>query len=204
MWLSTDPVKRFLECLTQDLALTLTQASRRFGIEMETIKSLEESGELYVTEDSLKVTHESRQKQKVTFLCHDERTAQRPGTTLRHMAGVAEMRYKLGSPRWALTLLNNPNSRSISPQIPDATWYATGHRNAIAIEFDTGSQPLKTVTEKAAVYWREQRTQIWSAPSARRANSLLGILEEVVKDPMMYWVFVVDWTGGENRIDPSI
>jgi glutamyl/glutaminyl-tRNA synthetase len=195
---STEQVKRLLECLKQDLALTLTQASRRFDIELETVKSLEESGQLYVTEDSLKVTHESRQKQKVTFLCHDERTAQRPGTTLRHMAGVAEMRYKLGSPRWALTLLNNPNSRSISTQIPDATWYAIGHQNAIAIEFDTGSQALKTISEKAAVYWQEQRTQIWAAPSARRANSILNILEDAIPDPLMFWVFVVDWTGDED------
>jgi Replication-relaxation len=201
---SIEPVKTLLACLKQDFALTLTQASRRFGIEIETVTALEESEDLYVTEDSLKVTHESRQKQKVTFLCHDERTSQRPGTTLRHLAGIAEMRYKLGSPRWALTLLNNPNSRSISTQIPDATWYATGHQNGIALEFDTGSQPLKTITEKAAVYCKENRTQIWAAPSAKRAESILKILEEVVEDPLMYWVFVVDWTADENPNKPPI
>jgi hypothetical protein len=201
---SIEPVKILLACLKQDLALTLAQASRRFGIEIETVTALEESGELHVTEDSLKLTHESRQKQKVTFLCHDERTSQRPGTTLRHLAGIAEMRYKLGSPRWALTLLNNPNSRSISTQIPDATWYATGHQNGIALEFDTGSQPLKTITEKAAVYWQEQRTQIWASPSASRANSVLKILEDSIPDPLMFWVFVVDWTADENPNEPPI
>jgi hypothetical protein len=186
-----------LEILKHDHAMTVAVVQKRFGLMLEDLEILEHNGVIHLVNHELAVTHGSRQSHDITFVCRDVKTANRPGTSLRHLAGIAEMRYRLGSPRWEISMLQNPNSWSpfTGSVIPDALWYEPGNERPTAIEFDTGSHKLETVREKVEVYKRFGTKQIWAAPSARRAMSIVAVLEHSGCDPLMWQVFAIDWFG---------
>lgn len=190
--MDNDQIADFLAHVAADRAIT-TVALTEFGIDATALKRLERAGQIYVCEHRLRRTHESRQDQTVGFVCRDERTADRPGTTLRHYAGIAEMRRRLLCPRWTLTMLERPAHDG--EVLPDAIWHAPGIEHYVAIEFDTSSQPLWTVKEKGRHYHGHGISHYWGTTSARRAENLRATLESVAGDALSYWVFVVDWMG---------
>jgi hypothetical protein len=102
----SDPVTVLLDTVKRDHAMTASMVSYRFGINQHALKTLEQSGQIFLVKRSLTITHETRKPRDLTFVCRDQRTANRPGTTLRHLAGVGEMRRRLGSPNWTFGMPN--------------------------------------------------------------------------------------------------
>ena len=72
--------------------------------------------------------------QRVQFVTLERKVARYPAASLRHLAGVAEMRRLIGAPReqWC-----SEASKRFASEVPDAS---LGHpRGNVAVEYDAGS-----------------------------------------------------------------
>ena len=188
-------INTFLRSLKLDHAITAPRVGKHYGINEKTLDDLEQAGKIYSTKRDYRVSHGFRNIVPIRFICHNARAAQRPSDTLRHLAALAEMRFQLGSPiRWRLMMLSNPQFQTVNAELPDAIWFSDGFPAAV-VEFDAGSQSHAEIARKSSVYHQKSQMQIWGAPSARRAQGILQILEQNAPNPLLRWVMVVDWIG---------
>lgn len=153
-----------------DLALSLPQVERRWGVGA---RALLEEGFL-LTSRYLTQTNSSRTYLLPTFVVANRKVERLPGPLLRHLAGVAEMRHRLGAPpsSWRLRAY-----RIGGVEHPDAVWYREGE--PWAIEYDVGYK-RETVLLKARAFGRLFAGQVWGAATPKRVGFLTGLLEAPV------------------------
>lgn len=98
--------------------------------------------------------------------------------TLRHFAGLAELRDRLQAPLTEWRILGFE-----APTKPDALWRDT------AIEYDAGTYSRPRLVRKMRAFADRFPHQIWGVPNLRRKRHLqalareLGIALEVVEAP---------------------
>ncbi|ULR39728.1 replication-relaxation family protein [Thermus sp. NEB1569] len=124
-----------------------------------------------VVEGYLGLTH-YRKSRPVRFFV-SESLAHLPLTTLRHLAGVAEMRILLGveadPAHWRVF------HRQIHPvEEPDAVWFTPS--GPVAVEYDVGSYSRERVRAKAAAFALRYVGQVWGTPIPERLRTLASLL----------------------------
>lgn len=121
------------------------------------------------TRRSIAATKASRPCQ-VRFFVADKRLLKQPSATLRHLAGVAELRAQLGAEpnHW-----HSPE-KAVGRQVPDALWRCS--TGVVAVEFDSGSYSRARIAEKAVIF-QGYADQVWGSPSPQRNKLIADILE---------------------------
>lgn len=133
--------------------------------------SLEVPPSARVVEGYLGFTH-YRKSQRVRFFVK-ESLAHLPLTTLRHLAGVAEMRRLLGVEAdpgvWRVF------HRQVHPvEEPDAVWFTP--KGPVAVEYDVGSYSRDRVRAKGAAFATRYVGQVWGTPVMERLGTLVSLL----------------------------
>lgn len=132
---------------------------------------------LEVPEDALRVegylglTHYRVPQRVALFVRLD--LAHLPLSALRHLAGVAEMRLRLGVPPdpevWRVS------HRRVHPvEEPDAVWLAP--EGPVAVEYDAGAYSRGRVQAKGQAFALRFVGQVWGVPIPGRAGTLRGLL----------------------------
>ena len=119
----------------------------------------------------------------VRFYVH-ESLRHLPLTALRHLAGVAELRLRLGVPPdpevWRVSL------KQVHPiDEPDGVWLTP--RGPVAVEYDAGGYSRDRIRAKGEAFALRFVGQVWGAPIPERVRTLRGFL------PPLAQVVVAPW-----------
>lgn len=182
----------FGHILKVEHALTVGQARSRFGLGRTDLARLEDAGLVHLCTHCLSRSGDGK-RFEITFVCRNARTAARPDDSLRHLAGVAEMRCALRADllHWNLKMLANPQRNYVLGPIPDAIWEMGNVK--VAIEFDAGTHTLATVQEKILAYAQHYPSQIWAVSSGQRGQNILAEFERSGLPALSWRVMQIDW-----------
>ena len=158
-WLSQD--------LETDRVLSSGQLKRYYGLSLIEL----ENCNFKSVETFLAPSRGSLCYGQVTFVGLSSRLGRLEGNSLRHLAGIAEMRHVLGAPAGDWTSLAAARQQ---PRTPDAFWETA--RGLLAIEYDVGSYSPTQIKEKAKSFKR-YAGQIWGTPSRQRVRHLWHLLK---------------------------
>jgi hypothetical protein len=159
-----DNVEQLRADLEVDRALSEGQVLRHYGISLASLEGFARA------EAYLAVTRGSYRHQRTNFVVCPARLRQTTGPSLRHLAGVAEMRRLLGAAPEDWESVAEARHRLY---IPDAVW--TTPDGTVAIEYDVGSYAPQQVITKARTFNSYTR-QIWGAPTLARSRHLDHLL----------------------------
>jgi Replication-relaxation len=154
--------------LQRDKVMSLGQCLHHYNVTRSELDK-----QFILKEDFLSETNYTRHSSRFTFVCRDKKTAQRQGSSLRHLAGVTEMRLLLKADPLSW---RNQGGRVNSLLIPDGIWHQG--RTKIAIEYDTGSYSKEQLEQKISAYQRHYLQQIWGTPSVKRLEKLNAMFLE--------------------------
>jgi hypothetical protein len=128
---------------------------------------------------------------KVRFATLEKRLLSLPGTGLRHLAGLAELRHQLEAQpeTWSRSEgLSNGKGR------PDALWQREDLK--LAIEFDAGGYSEKKIVKKMLAFRAWSDEQVWGSASHTHARLIERCARKTFTPAR---VLVVDWLA---RLDP--
>ena len=109
--------------------------------------------------------------QKVMFIGLSSKMKRLESSSLRHLAGIAEMRRVLKADTDHWTSLAAARRQ---PRMPDALWETT--RGCVAVEYDVGSYSPTQIQEKVKSFKRYVG-QVWGTPSQERMKHLNHLLQ---------------------------
>lgn len=169
-------IERLLADLTVDRVLTLGQVARRYapGVPQERVRAavLREvgMGRLAAWPLWVALTARARRVQRVDFVAM--RPLVHPSAALRHLCGVAEVRWCLGPrvQRWDASAATTVGMTDR----PDAL--AETRHNLLAVEYDAGAYSRRQVSRKAQTFRALIGQQVWGVASVRRAQWLQPLL----------------------------
>jgi hypothetical protein len=170
---------RLFNDLACDTVLTRQQVMLYSGCSLKDIKGRG----VYTRPFYLGKTRYSRIHRRVVFVTCDEQVLRRQGSALRHLAGVAALRYSLKAKPEAWHLIGVERRGG---NRPDATWKIYGEE--AAIDFDAGAYTEGQLKTKATAY-RAYDRQVWGVTTASRK----AFLEAAFSDIPGVEVRVVDW-----------
>ncbi len=156
----------FLLDLEVDRVLSAGQVERHYR------RSFPAGKDLFVFDAFLAPTHGSNDYQRVSFYALERKATRMNASSLRHLAGVAEMRRLLKAPRESWK--SEAGTRFAAEQ-PDALWFTPA--GEVAVEYDAGSYSSKQILAKTLTFRRYER-QIWGSPSRKRVQHLSAFLLE--------------------------
>ncbi|HEX7021327.1 MAG TPA: replication-relaxation family protein [Trueperaceae bacterium] len=151
-----------------DRALSTGQVQRRYGLAES---ALQASG-LPLATAYLAPTRGSYRYRRVVFVVATRKLARLDPNSLRHLAGVAELRALLGV---AGDAWRSAAAARYRPNTPDAFWKS--ERGTIAIEYDVGSYSRTQILAKARTFLA-YASQIWGSSSLARTRHLQHLLEQ--------------------------
>jgi hypothetical protein len=191
--------QKFLNALAVDLVMTSGQARKHYWMWQDILANLETENRVVLETMRISRAANLSAKTLTTFVClkSSARISERPDWMLRHLAAVAEIRYRLQiSPdRWLLRAHKNPNynDRFASGAIPDAI--AMLPIGNTVIEYDAGSHSKKILAEKIAAYAASPQwiNQWWYASTPNRAEVILELLKDSGINPRRWRIGVIDW-----------
>ena len=147
--------------------LTAAQLRRHHRLGLKDVRD-----DLHIFRSVVTATSNGTRTHTVTFVAKEASYILVSAALLRHLAGVAEMRFQLGArcDRWQRFQGREPERAE-----PDALW---SHGNAqVAVEFDAGSYPKKRVAAKLHAFGRYSE-QVWGAASTKRLDFLRQVAQE--------------------------
>lgn len=153
--------------LEVDKALSEGQFTRHFGI------NIDQLSKPFLTFDAyLAPTHHSTSYRQIRFVTLERKITCLSANALRHLAGVAEMRWLLEVSRdqW-----QSEAQAAFASEVPDAIWHCA--QGDIAIEYDAGSYSPTKITSKIFAF-KHYYDQIWGSPSQRRVEHLKTFLQQ--------------------------
>jgi len=170
-----DPFKRTWEDLAVDLVYSEGQR-RRFHLPPppEWVVKKETTVPLYVGGASI----------HTTFYIHPSLPS-RADYVLRHLAGVAELRYRLLAPKEAWSVDADPVHFTPTP---DAVLFSKGER--IAVEYDAG-YPLPIAKNKMLAMGEKYVKQVWGVVTEERKKVLMTLIPNRLKERVE--VLVAPW-----------
>ena len=155
-----------LEQLTRDLetdqAVSEGQLKRHYG---HSVADLPPS-DFTIAKVFLAPSQGSLDYQKVMFIGLSSKVRRLEGSSLRHLAGIAEMRRILKADTDHWTSLAAARRQ---PRMPDALWETA--EGLVAVEYDVGSYSPTQIRDKARSF-RRYVGQVWGAPSQDRVKHL--------------------------------
>jgi hypothetical protein len=122
---------------------------------------------------------------KVRFVTLEKRLLSLPGTELRHLAGLAELRAMLNALTTTWTRQEGLTHRKGRP---DALW--RDGEKTIAIEFDAGGYSEKKLVKKMLAFRSWSDEQVWGSASEAHAELIQNIAEKTFTPAR---ILVVDW-----------
>ena len=154
--------------LEPDQVLSFGQVARHYGLTLSKLPN-----DVFVFDAFLAPTHHSMAYQRVQFVTLERKVARYPAASLRHLAGIAEMRRLIGAPReqWC-----SEASKRFTSEMPDAVWASP--RGNVAVEYDAGSYSPSKIASKALAF-KNYEGQVWGSPSRRRVAHLTALLQNV-------------------------
>ena len=159
--------------LRTDRVLSLTQAETHYQLRPV---QLEAAG-FFVFERRVGVTRHAKAR-PCMFVAADETVLDLRGQALRHLAGVAELRHRLGAEAKAW---RSAADAAFALLRPDAVWRTP--EGVIAIEFDAGSYDPEQLRSKVEAFG-SFAGQVWGAASQARAAHLSRFLEAATNDAL--------------------
>ena len=184
--------------LMTDLAITERQLFEWYGLGLEQINTDRLLGRfIHQTKREVALSHRARTTKIVNFICTNDATAALEDWQLRHLAGLAAARYRLGvtGKIWTVTAfgraLRDHGGRWLPDCIPDAIWNADWGR--IAVEYDAGSHRLETVAEKVRTYAESYEQQLWLCATLERCDHLRSVLEKSLPEYSRWRLMRLDW-----------
>jgi hypothetical protein len=186
----------FFQGLLIDRVNTVDQVRRFYGLNQSDLAQL--AAENRVVLETLRIARAANRSVTlpVTFVCINKKFGDRADWMLRHLAAMAEIRYRLCLPRnqWILKA-HNPRDGEIfiAAIIPDAI--AVLPIGNTAIEYDAGSHGKIVLAQKIAAYEKSEYwiNQWWYAATPARAKSILELLENSGIDQRRWYVGLIDW-----------
>lgn len=172
------------ESLKCDLALSEGQLLRYYGM----VPSEREAARLgiFIVEAVLNPSHHANRLMEVRFYTPFVWVRRLGPPLLRHLAGVGEMRHRLGvSPAEWRTDTHRIHYR----EHPDAYWYST--KGPCAIEYDAGSYSPALLKRKVETFARRFAGQYWGVPTEKKALGLRSRLAGFGLEPR--FVIVAPW-----------
>lgn len=163
--------------LRVDRVATLKQVKTYYQLGLS---QLEAAGFL-VFERSVGVTRHSKVK-PCSFVTDNETVLDLGENTLRHLAGVTEIRHRLGAEPEAWRSAADASHALLRP---DALWRTP--EGVIAIEFDAGSYDPGQLRSKVDAF-SSFAGQVWGAASKARAAHLSRFLERAANDALVLHV----------------
>lgn len=128
---------------------------------------------------------------KVRFVTLEKRLLSLPGTELRHLAGLAELRAMLNTPTTEWT---RHDGLARSKGRPDALW-RKGEKT-IAIEFDAGGYSEKKLVKKILAFRAWADEQMWGSASEAHAEFIQNVAQKSFTPAR---VLVVDWLRSKQK-----
>ena len=163
----------FLDALATDLVLSVAQLERHHGIcEMEA-RSLGVRAFAVAVSKTQSSTHHDKHR----FVVLKGKRAPNNGGRVRHITGVAEMRYLLGAAHD--TWVSEAGKQRVKSK-PDATW--TTPKGVIAIEYDAGCYDPRRIVDKLMSFEAGYASQIWGTPSKDRVGRIKELARSIVPD----------------------
>jgi hypothetical protein len=161
---SVTKLEQALAALECDLVLTVPQLRRHHRILK---KDITQHAQVFTR--LVKPTYYSETIVPVRFVSCSEKAQWLSTHQLRHLAGLAEVRYHLGGEtcHW--------QRYAAGREAPDALWQQEDQK--VAVEFDAGSYARSRLVHKALAYTRFDR-QIWATPSLARMNTLQDLFRD--------------------------
>lgn len=159
--------------LRTDRVLSLMQAETHY---QRGRLQLEAAG-FFVFERRVGMTRHTKAR-PCTFVAGDETVLDLRENALRHLAGVAEIRHRLGAEAGAW---RSAADASFALLRPDAVWRTP--EGVIAIEFDAGSYDPEQLRSKVAAF-SGFAGQVWGAASKARAAHVSRFLEQATNDAL--------------------
>jgi hypothetical protein len=168
--LKLDTLKSSLKC---DHTLSEGQIWRHYGL---TLADLTPN----FVQTQIVVERSNRTKQATPTVMISLRRLGESATTIRHMAGLAEIRHVLGvgPNHWETARVFEQSTR------PDAVWIR-GPNNFVAIEYDICGYSAKQIARKVARFGT-YHGQIWGTVSHSRIAVLRSHLNENDTDPEIF------------------
>lgn len=154
--------------LDTDQAISEGQLRRHYGLSTTDLPS-----DFKFVNAFLAPSQGSLDYQQVRFIGLSARVKRLEGSSLRHLAGIAEMRHILGADRNVWVSLAAARRK---PRMPDALWKTA--RGSVAIEYDIGSYSPKQIRDKAMDF-RRYSDQLWGTSSRERARHLSHLLRQL-------------------------
>lgn len=168
--------ERLLEDLGTDAVITLGQLCRRYfpDVPKEEVRryllGLASSGAITIWPAWIPATARSRKPVRVDLVA--TRHLALPPPSLRHMCGVAEMRWILRERivRWSVT---GPHFIGDTEE-PDALGEDVS--GIFAVEYDAGAYSREQIRRKGETFLKLYGRQVWGTPSPARVERLKAIL----------------------------
>ncbi len=153
--------------LATDRVLSSGQLKQYYSLSVNELKDTD----LKFVEAFLSPSRGSIRYAQISFVGLSSSIGRLEGNSLRHLAGIAEMRRVLGALPEDWTSLAAARQQ---PRTPDAFWET--ERGLLAIEYDVGSYSPTQISEKAKSFKR-YAGQVWGAPSRQRVRHLWHLLK---------------------------
>ena len=164
-----DRLDQLLINLETDQAISEAQLRRHYALEIPDLKA----DDFTLVKAFLAPSQGSFNYRKVTFIGLSSKLKRLEASSLRHLAGIAEMRRILAADTNNWTSLAAARRQ---PHKPDALWVTA--RGLVGIEYDIGSYSPVQISEKARSFKR-YAWQVWGTPSGERAKHLRFLLRQV-------------------------
>jgi hypothetical protein len=180
-------LERALIALECDGVLTAEQVRRHYRC---TLKQLLQHN-VKVATVPVTATRYATRVHKVRFATLEKRLLSLPGTGLRHLAGLAELRHHLEAEpeSW-----NRSEGLAHGKGRPDALWQRGELK--LAIEFDAGGYSEKKIVKKMLAFRAWSDEQVWGTASQAHARLIERCARETFTPAR---VLVVHWLA---RLDP--
>jgi hypothetical protein len=173
-----------LEC---DGVLTAEQLRRHYQC---LLKQIKQAGGKVATVPVTETRYGTR-IYTLRFVTIEKRLLSLPGTELRHLAGLAELRTMLSVPTTAWT---RHEGLAHSKGRPDALWRKD--EKTIAIEFDAGGYSEKKLVKKMLAFRAWSHEQVWGSASEAHTELIESVAEKTFTPAR---VLIVDWLRSKQK-----
>lgn len=161
-----------LDALGTDKVLSVAQVIRHYG--MSESEAIAQGARAFVV--SVSKTQNSTEKLH-HFVTPARKRPLNDGSNVRHLTGVAEMRYLLGATHDAW--VSEADKRHAGNE-PDGVWFKP--EGDVAIEYDAGAYSPNQILDKLIAFQTSYSGQIWGSPSKRRVTHIRALAANLEPD----------------------
>lgn len=161
-----------LDSLTTDQVLSVAQLRRHYGMSESEAVARGARGFVVAVAETQNSAEELHR-----FVVLARKRPFNDGGNVRHLTGVAEMRYLLGATHDAW--VSEADKHHVRNE-PDGVW--SKPEGDVAIEYDAGSYSPKQIVDKLSAFQAGYSGQIWGSPSKQRVAHIKKLAADIESD----------------------